>query len=231
MSSSHHPIRSWPSQERPRERLRTLGARALSVRELLAILVGSGQSGSTALDVAEGVLAEGRGSLRRLSSFSAASLESVPGVGRATAARIVAAVELGRRAAVDRPTVEDKIRGAKDVFRRMGPGLRDLDREEFHVLLLTSQHRVIREVLITRGILDASLIHPREVFKPAISESAAAVILLHNHPSGDPTPSAEDHAVTRQLAEAGRTIGIPVLDHVIVGDDGFTSMSELGVLG
>ena len=112
----------------------------------------------------------------------------------------------------------------------MGPRLRDLDQEEFHVLLLTSQHRVIREVLITRGILDASLIHPREVFKPAIIESAAAVILLHNHPSGDSTPSGEDRAVTRQLVDAGRTIGIPVLDHVILGDTGFTSMSELGVL-
>ena len=137
---------------------------------------------------------------------------------------------MGRRAVADRPAAEDRIRGPGDVFRRMGPRLRDLDREEFHVLLLTSQHKVIREVLVTRGILDASLIHPREVFKPAIIESAAAVILLHNHPSGDPAPSGEDRAVTRQLVDAGRTIGIPVLDHVILGDTGFTSMSELGVL-
>ncbi|MFV2007169.1 MAG: DNA repair protein RadC [Longimicrobiales bacterium] len=230
MPSPSHPIRSWPSEERPRERLGTLGARALSVRELLAILIGSGQAGASALDVAEGVVAECRGSLRRLSTLAAGTLESVPGVGRATAARIVAALELGRRAAADRPEAEDPIRGPRDVFRRMGPRLRDLDREEFHVLLLTSQHKVIREVLITRGILDASLIHPREVFKPAIIESAAAVILLHNHPSGDPSPSGEDRAVTRQLADAGRTIGIPVLDHVILGDTGFTSMSELGVL-
>lgn len=225
-----HPIRSWPSEERPRERLGTLGARALSVRELLAILIGSGQRGTSALDIGAGVVGECRGSLRRLSSLSVGALESLPGVGGATAARIVAALELGRRAAADRPAEEDKIRGPHDVFRRMGPRLRDLDREEFHVLLLTSQHRVIREVLITRGILDASLIHPREVFKPAIVESAAAVILLHNHPSGDPAPSGEDRAVTRQLVDAGRTIGIPVLDHVILGDTGFTSMSELGVL-
>jgi DNA repair protein RadC len=230
MPSSSYPIRSWPSEERPRERLSTLGARALSVTELLAILIGSGQAGASALDVAEGVIAEGRGSLRRLSSLASGTLESVPGVGGATAARIVAALELGRRAAVDRPAAEDRIRGPEDVFRRMGPRLRDLDREEFHVLLLTSQHKVIREVLITRGILDASLIHPREVFKPSIIESAAAVILVHNHPSGDPSPSGEDRAVTRQLADAGRTIGIPVLDHVILGDTGFTSMSELGVL-
>ncbi|MCH7563483.1 MAG: DNA repair protein RadC [Gemmatimonadetes bacterium] len=230
MPSPSHSIRSWPPQERPRERLTTLGARSLAVRELLAILVGSGSRGGTALDVADGIMAAGRGSLRRLSALAAGTLESVPGVGGATAARIVAALELGRRAAADRPPAEDKIRGPRDVFRRMGPRLRDLDREEFHVLLLTSQHRVIREVLITRGILDASLIHPREVFKPAIIESAAAVILLHNHPSGDPAPSGEDRAVTRQLVDAGRTIGIPVLDHVILGDTGFTSMSELGVL-
>ena len=225
-----HSIRSWPPQERPRERLTTLGPRSLSVRELLAILIGSGPAGATALDVADGIMATSRGSLRRLSSLAAGTLESVPGVGGATAARIVAALELGRRAAVDRPAAADRIRGPRDVFRRMGPRLRDLDREEFHVLLLTSQHKVIREVLVTRGILDASLIHPREVFKPAIIESAAAVILLHNHPSGDPAPSGEDRAVTRQLVDAGRTIGIPVLDHVILGDTGFTSMSELGVL-
>jgi DNA repair protein RadC len=98
----------------------------------------------------------------------------------------------------------------------MGPLLRDLSQEEFHALLLNTQHTVIREVLVTRGILDASLIHPREVFRPAVLAGAAAVILVHNHPSGDPTPSAEDRAVTRQLVEAGRVVGIPVLDHVVV---------------
>jgi DNA repair protein RadC len=100
----------------------------------------------------------------------------------------------------------------------MAPQLRDLVQEEFHALLLNSQHAVIREVLVTRGILDASLIHPREVFRPAVEAGAAALILVHNHPSGDPTPSPEDLAVTRQLEAAGRTMGIPVLDHVIVGD-------------
>lgn len=223
-------IRSWPPEERPRERLRALGPRALSIRELLAILIGSGHGGASALDVAESVMKGDGGSLRRLGTLSAAALESVPGVGRATATRLVAALELGRRAASDTSSGGNRISGPKDVFGLMGPRLRDLDREEFHALLLTSQHRVIREVLITRGILDASLIHPREVFKPAIAESAAAVILLHNHPSGDPAPSAEDRAVTKQLVAAGRTIGIPVLDHVILGDGAYTSMSELGLI-
>jgi DNA repair protein RadC len=110
----------------------------------------------------------------------------------------------------------------------MGPRLRDLPQEEFHALLLNTRHRIVREVAVTRGILDASLIHPREVFRPAVVESAAGVILVHNHPSGDPTPSAEDRAVTRQLAEAGRSLGIPVLDHVIVGDGGYTSLAQEG---
>jgi DNA repair protein RadC len=105
--------------------------------------------------------------------------------------------------------------------------LRDLRQEEFHALLLNTQHRVIRDVLVTRGILDASLIHPREVFRSAIVESAAGIILVHNHPSGDPTPSREDQAVTRQLGEAGKAIGIPVLDHVVVGGNRFVSLGNL----
>jgi DNA repair protein RadC len=146
------------------------------------------------------------------------TLLSIPGLGLASACRLVAALELGRRVAAGAgsPT-RTRIRGPADVYRRMGPQLRELPQEEFHALLLNAQHVLIREVLITRGILDASLIHPREVFRPAVASGAAAVILVHNHPSGDPTPSAEDRAVTRQLAEAGRTLGIPVLDHVIVG--------------
>jgi DNA repair protein RadC len=112
----------------------------------------------------------------------------------------------------------------------MGPRLRDRLQEEFHVLILDARHRVVREVAVTRGTLDASLIHPREVFRLAILESAAAVVLVHNHPSGDPTPSPEDRAVTRQLADAGKAVGIPVLDHVIVGDSRHVSLSEEGLL-
>ena len=110
------------------------------------------------------------------------------------------------------------------MFRRMAPKLRDLSQEEFHVLLLNTRHRVIREVAITRGTLDASLIHPREVFKIAVVEGAAGVVLVHNHPSGDPTPSREDRAVTHQLVVAGQALGIPVLDHVVIGDAAFRSV-------
>jgi DNA repair protein RadC len=211
--------------DRPRERLRDLGPAGLSIRELLAILIGSGGAGGSALDVADGVLAS-QPSLRRLASLPVGVLEGEPGIGKATAARIHAALELGRRSAAEPAEAHVRIRGPGDVYARMGPRLRDLRQEEFHALLLTTQHRVIRDVLVTRGILDASLIHPREVFRAAIVESAAGVILVHNHPSGDPTPSAEDRSVTRQLSEAGRAIGIPVLDHVIVGEESYISLGE-----
>jgi len=248
------PIHSWRRGDRPRERLRTLGAAVLSVRELLAILIGSGGSFGSALDVADQLLGQlgrpgpkgrakevipGRNlpiqepssSLRRLATYPPGVLEAQPGIGSATAARIVAAMELGRRAAVESGGEDDPIRGPGDVFSRVGPLLRDLRQEEFHALLLNTQHRVIRSVLVTRGILDAALIHPREVFRSAIVESAAGVILVHNHPSGDPSPSVEDRAVTRQLADAGSAVGIPVLDHVIIGGGTFVSLAERGGLG
>ncbi len=223
-------IRDWRPGDRPRERLGTLGAAGLSVRELLAIVVGSGGAGRSAMDIADGVLVAAGGSLRRLGTLAPSALRGVPGVGNATAARILAAIELGRRAAVEGPRSRDPVRGPGDVFRRVGPAVRDLRHEEFRALLLDTRHTVLREVVVTRGILDASLIHPREVFRPAIVESAAAVILAHNHPSGDPTPSPEDRAVTRQLAEAGRAVGIAVLDHVILGDGRFVSLAEEGLL-
>jgi DNA repair protein RadC len=216
--------------DRPRERLRALGARALAARELIALLVGSGGVAGSAAEVANRVLAESEGSLRRLGTLDVAALERVPGVGAATAGRILAALELGRRAAVESPGERDRIRGPGDVHLRLGPRLRDLPQEEFHALLLDSRHRVLREVLVTRGTLDASLISPREVFRLAVVEGAAAVILAHNHPSGDPTPSPDDRAVTRQIAEAGRALGIPVLDHVILGDGRFASLAEEGGL-
>lgn len=228
--------RHIPPRERPRERLRRLGARALSLPELLAVLVGSGSRSGHAGDVALGIL-EGTcgpgdggagGGLRALARLSPQALEALPGVGPAVACRVVAALELGRRAAAEPGVEGERIRGPADVYRRLGPALRDLEQEEFHALLLNTQHRVVREVLVTRGILDASLIHPREVFRVAVAEGAAAVILAHNHPSGDPTPSAEDRAVTRQMVQAGRALGIPVLDHVVIGDGRWRALSQEG---
>jgi DNA repair protein RadC len=214
--------------DRPRERLRTVGERSLAVRELVALVIGSGTQRASAAVVAERILADADGSLRRLAAIDVATLEAVPGVGLATAARLLAALELGRRAAAEEPIDRPRIQGPGDVYLRLGPRLRDVRQEEFHALLLDTRHRLLREVLVTRGTLDASLISPREVFRVAVVEGAAAIILAHNHPSGDPTPSPDDRAVTRQIAAAGRALGIPVLDHVVVGDGRFASLAEEG---
>lgn len=216
----------------PRERLRHLGARNLSLTELLVLLIGSGGASGSAWSVAVRLSEAFAGSLDRLAGMDVAALERVPGVGVATAGRVMASLELGRRAAAEHAVADDVVRGPGDVFARMGPRLRDLRQEEFHALLLNARHRVVREVLVTRGIVDAAPIHPREVFRPAVSEGASGVILVHNHPSGDPTPSPEDRAVTRQLAEAGRALGIPILDHVVVGRGRYVSLAiELGPTG
>jgi DNA repair protein RadC len=224
-----YAIKEWPPFERPRERLHTAGAGALASRELLAILIGSGREGVSAVDIAGELLRTADGSLRRLAASTPAELAGVQGIGPAVAARVSAALELGRRLAREGPLQRDRIRGPRDVYERCAPGLRDLPQEEFRVLMLNTQHAVVRELVITRGTLDTSVVHPREVFRSAITESAASLILVHNHPSGDPSPSAEDRAVTLQLAEAGRLLGIPVLDHVVVGDGRYVSFVEAGL--
>jgi DNA repair protein RadC len=210
--------------ESPRERLRTLGASALSVAELVTLVVETGRGSASAPPVTDALLSMCGARLRSLARATPADLERVPGIGAATSARLIAALELGARLAAEGLPERPRIRGPEDVYDLVGPRMRDLPHEEFHALLLNTQHRVLRDVLVTRGILDASLIHPREVFRPAILERAAAVVLVHNHPSGDPMPSAEDRTVTRQMTEAGRTIGIPVLDHLIVADGGWQSV-------
>lgn len=180
--------------------------------------------------MADDLLAPGVGSLRRLAGRPPAELMRGPGMGPAKAARLVAALELGRRLGRESRTDAPRIRAPEDVVRLVGPRLRDLAVEEFHVLALDSQSRVLRELLVTRGLLDSSLVHPREVFRPAIAEAAAGVVLVHNHPSGDPTPSPEDRAVTRQLVAAGALLDLPVYDHVIVAGDRFTSFATAGWL-
>jgi DNA repair protein RadC len=226
---SSYAIKEWPAPERPRERLHADGAGALASRELLAILIGSGREGASAVDIAGVLLRTAGGSLRRLAAAAPAELAAVHGVGPAVAARLSAALELGRRLAREGPVERARIRGPQEVYERCAPRLRDLPQEEFRVLMLNTQHAVLRELVITRGTLDTSLVHPREVFRATIAENAASVILVHNHPSGDPTPSPEDRAVTRQLAEAGRLLGIPVLDHVVIGDGCYVSFVEAGL--
>jgi DNA repair protein RadC len=219
-----------PERDRPRERLWHVGPAALTGQELLAILLGTGCSGRDALSVAGDLLARTEGSLRRLGSRPGAELARVAGVGRAKASRIVAALELARRVADEAEPPLERVGGPADVHRYYAPRLRDLAVEEFHVLALGSQSQVLADLLITRGILNSSLVHPREVFRAAIAEAAAGIIVVHNHPSGDPTPSADDRAVTRQLVDAGRLLDVPVYDHVIVGGARYVSFAEAGLL-
>ena len=223
-------IREWPREERPRERLEAMAAPALTVRELLALVIGSGSAGRSALDLGTDVMLRFGGSLRGLAAAEPAELRQVPGIGPASAARIAGALELGRRLAVEPSSRGDRIRGPGDVFGRLGPLLRDRRQEEFWVLYLDSQNRVLSERRITVGLLNSSLVHPREVFAPAIAVAAASLILAHNHPSGDPDPSPEDLDVTVQMVESGRLLGIPVRDHIVLGDTTFVSLLERGLM-
>jgi DNA repair protein RadC len=216
--------------DRPRERLWTAGASALTTAELVAILLGTGSRGRGVLETATGLLELGRGSLRRLAARPAPELLRAAGVGPTKAARLVAAFELGQRLARESRPALPRIREPEDVVRLLEGRLRDLQVEEFHLLALDSQSQVMREVLVTRGLLNSSLVHPREVFRPAIAEAAAGVIVVHNHPSGDPTPSAEDRAVTRQLVSAGQLLDLPLYDHVIIAGDRFVSFAAAGLL-
>jgi DNA repair protein RadC len=216
--------------DRPRERLWRLGATSLTVVELLAILLGTGDRGYDALEVASLLLKPADGGLRRLAARPPGELMLTRGVGRAKAGRLLAAFELADRIAREERPAVPRIAEPADVVRLVGGRLRDLQVEEFHLLALDTRSRVLRDVLVTRGLLDSSLVHPREVFRAAISEAAAGIILVHNHPSGDPTPSAEDRAVTRQLVAAGQLLDLPVYDHVIVAGDRFVSFATAGLL-
>lgn len=182
------------------------------------------------LHVGQDILSGAHGSLRRLAARPVAELTEHAGVGRARAVVIHAALELGRRMAIESRDEGTPIRSPKDVVAVFAPKLEDLPVEEFHVAILDAQHRLERDITVTRGILNSSLVHPREVFREAIAERAAAIILVHNHPSGDPSPSADDRNVTDQLVAAGRLLDIPVHDHVIIGRSRYTSFAEAGLL-
>jgi DNA repair protein RadC len=219
-----------PNADRPRERLWALGTGALTSVELLAVVLGTGSGGHTSLELAAALLQVSDGSLRRLAARPPAELKRSAGVGPAKAARLLAAFELASRLTQESRPAAVRIREPEDVVRLFASRLRDLQVEEFHLLALDSQSQVLRDLLITRGLLNSSLVHPREVFRAAIAEAAAGIIVVHNHPSGDPTPSAEDRAVTRQLVEAGRLLDLPVYDHVIVAGDRFVSFASTGLL-
>ena len=217
-----------PSPRGPRERLHERGVESLDDAELLALLLRTGARGRPALELARALL--GGAGLHGLARALPAELERQPGVGPAKAATLLAALEVARRLAQRRLDTGDAIRGPEDVFRHFHARLRDAPHEQFHLLLLDGRHRLLREVMASRGTLTASLVHPREVFRPALREGAAALVVAHNHPSGDPAPSGEDREVTRRLVQAGALLGVPLLDHVVVAERGWVSLREQGEL-
>ena len=223
-------LRDLPQGERPRERLIERGAAALSDAELLAILLRTGRAGENVLALAHGIVARFRETgLQEILSMPCAEFARIPGIGTAKAATVLAALELGRRAqhaAKSRPRICE----AAEAAELLQPRLSAEKREHFLVLPLSSKNELLMVAEVSIGTLTNTLVHPREVFEPAIRCGAAHIILAHNHPSGDPAPSAEDLLITRVLKEAGALLGIPVTDHVILGGEAFFSFSEEGLL-
>jgi DNA repair protein RadC len=219
-------LSTLPTDLRPRERLRRHGPRALADWELIALVLGQGTRHHDVVRTAHALL-ERFGSLAELGLAEPEALADVAGVGPAQAGRLAAALELGARRVRPAPDEPAAIRTAADVYRRFRSTVLGLAQEVFWVVALTVRHRVIREVRVAEGSLSSVEVHPREVFRPLVRLGAAAALLVHNHPSGDPTPSVEDVALTRRLAQVGRVVGIPVIDHVVVCSGGHASLAEI----
>ena len=222
-------IHDLPISERPRERLQRLGAEAMSAQEILALILGRGIAGESVMVTAQRLLSH-FGSLKGISGASLEELAQVKGIGVAKAAQIKAAVELARRVesyseTSDKPLVKTP----DDVALLVQGRLKDKKKEYFLALMLDTRNQLIRVAEISVGSLDSSIVHPREVFKEAVSASAASIIFVHNHPSGDTEASEDDIQLTKRLAEAGEIMGVDVLDHIIVGDKSYVSLKREGL--
>lgn len=224
-------IKEWPEDERPREKLFKRGAEALSDAELLALIVRTGDATTkrSAIDIGRDLLQE-FGDLRSLADASISEICRIKGTGPAKAACVKAALALGSRYKTRRLECYERYTSPEQVFEHYHYAYRDRRKEYFLAVLLDGKNRIIREVQISEGSLNQSIVHPREVYNAAVRESAAAIILVHNHPSGDPTPSREDISITSRLKEAGEIMGVKVLDHIIIGDNTFLSFVAEGLM-
>lgn len=216
------------AHDRPRERLLYRGAHTLADSELLAILLGTGIR-SRPVDTVARELVAATGGLVALSRASPRELAQVPGIGRAHAARVAAAFELGRRS-IEGEAQRTLLGRPEDVYRIVAPRVAGLQQEVFIVMGIDIRNGLLDVVEVARGTVHAVEVHPREVFRPLVRMAAAAGVIVHNHPTGDPTPSSEDLLLTRRLREVGTVLGIPIVDHVVVGDRGFRSIAELGLV-
>ncbi len=226
-------IKEMPEDARPRERLERSGSGVLSNQELLAITLSTGSTTKdkkyTAIDLATHLLKQ-FDSLKGVAQADFVQLTAVTGIGPAKACQIMAAFELGKRVALFSHSDKPVIRQPTDVFDYFCDQMSLLTKEVFRVVVLDTKNRIVKEKIITEGTLNASIVHPRDVFRFALIHSAASIILLHNHPSGDPSPSKEDISITERLVEVGTVMSIPVLDHLIIGGGKFISMKELHLL-
>jgi DNA repair protein RadC len=222
MSSEGVKILDLPLEDRPRERLIKFGPEHLSTGELLAVILRTGTKNENAVELANRLLKNY--GLKGLSTATLQELRAIPGIKDAKACQLLACFELARRLESYTSDPKPRIKSSRDVYALLAPKMRDLKKESFTALYLNTKNALLRMETISLGGLNGSFIHPREVFKTAILESAAGVIIAHNHPSGDPAPSMEDIEVTERLIEAGRIIGIELLDHVIIGAEGFESV-------
>ncbi len=220
-------LKNLPKAERPRERLESLGPSSLSVQELLAIILRLGTRGVSAVELANRLLYR-FGNVRAIALASIEDLTSVEGIGRTKAISIKAAFELGLRLSVFNDEKRVSIKRPEDVYFLLKEEIRLLSQEIFKVIVLNTKKQVVKTETVTVGILNTNIIHPRELFRSAIKNNAHSVILIHNHPSGDPDPSKEDIFITKRLIEAGRIVDIEIEDHIIFGDGKFVSLKEAG---
>ncbi|MCC5911590.1 MAG: DNA repair protein RadC [Clostridiaceae bacterium] len=219
-----------PEYERPREKLLKYGVNTLSNSELLAILLSTGTREMSAIDLATSILNFNKEGLRFLTDCTVEELSEIKGVGLAKSSQIIASVELGKRIAFSTKVNNYRIKTPDDVSNLLMEEMRYLKKEFFNVLLLNTKNELISVENISIGSLNASIVHPREVFVKAIKRSSSSIILTHNHPSGDPKPSNEDINITKRLIEAGNIIGIEVLDHIIIGDNTYISLKEKNMM-
>ncbi len=226
----NYTIKELPMTERPREKLYSYGPGALSNEELLAIIIRTGNKNDTAIDLARKILSsDGRG-LVHLRDTSLQSLMEVKGVGQCKAAQILAAIEIGKRISYHHALNKVKINDPSTIANLYMDEMRYLQKEHFKIILLDTKNQIIVTEEISVGTLNASIVHPRDVFRAAIKRNANSMILIHNHPSGDPTPSNEDINITNRLIDGGNLIGIKVLDHIIIGDNRYISFKEKNLI-
>ncbi|MEW6003559.1 MAG: DNA repair protein RadC [Nitrospirota bacterium] len=229
MKESSFTVHDLPKTERPRERLKQFGPEALSAQELLALIIGRGVSKKSVMTIAQELLIK-FGNIKAISEATLEELSQIRGIGFAKAAQIKACFELGKRQDLEPEQKDFNIKDPQSVVKAIRASIKDKAKEHFKLILLNARNKIIGISTISVGSLNASIVHPREVFKDAIMHNAYSVVLAHNHPSGDPEPSEDDLTMTKRLIEAGKILGIEVLDHIIITKNGYFSFKDRGLL-